>query len=141
MRTLTCSQMKSAVETILTSHGLIQEFQSNPEFAVRITNDPYLPLTIERHDSEVTVTHYIRENGDLIPDPDMAFEVLTDGSWYPVAIQLVTGHYRRASEIRDGKRFINQREVRDQISFSRMWAKKCSRSALCFRQSGANRLK
>ena len=63
------------------------------------------------------------QQGGLIPDPDMAFELLTDGSWYPVAIQFVTGHYRRASEIRDGKRFINPREVRDQISFSRMWAK------------------
>ena len=69
MRTLNCSQMKSAIETILTSHGLIQEFQSNPEFAVRITNDPYLPLAIERHGSEVTVTHYIKENGDLLDSP------------------------------------------------------------------------
>ena len=123
MRNLSCSQFKSTIERILGAHGLLQEFESNPEFAVRIKNDPYLPLAIERHGSEVTVTHYVTQNGDMIPDPDMAFERMADGSWYPVAIQFATGAYRRAMEVRDGKRFINPREVRDQISFSRMWAK------------------
>ena len=123
MRNLTCTQMKTAIEKILSSHGMLQEFQQNPEFAVRIKNEPYLPLTIERHDSQITITHYLIENGDMIPDPDMELEQLADGSWYPVAIQFVTGHYARAMEIRDGKRFVNPRQVRDQIQFSRMWAK------------------
>jgi len=123
MRTLSCSKMKSAIESILCSQGLIEEFGQNPDFAVRINNAPYLPLSIERHDSKVTVTHYVIENGDMIPDPDMEFDLLSDGSWYPVAIQFATGSYRRASEIRDGKRFVNRREVRDQIQFSRNWAK------------------
>ena len=138
MRTLTCSRMKLVVERILASHGLLEEFQQNPEFAVRIQNEPYLPLTIERHDSEITVTHYFKQNGDLIPDPDMAFELLNDGSWYPVAIQFATGHYRRAMEIRDGKRFVSPREVRDQICFSSMWAKNLE--AQCFTTGTAERI-
>jgi hypothetical protein len=96
MRTLTCSKMKSAIEWILCSHGLLEEFGWNPDFAVRIKNGPYLPLSIERHESKITVTHYVIENGDMIPDPDMEFELLSDGSWYPVAIQFATGSYHRA---------------------------------------------
>jgi hypothetical protein len=115
--------MKSAIEKILNAHGMLEEFQQNPEFAVRIKNGPYMPLTIERHDSQITVTHYLIENGDMILDPDMEFERLADGSWFPVAIQLVTGHYARAMEIRDGRRFVNPRQVREQIQFSRMWAR------------------
>lgn len=123
MRTLTCSQMKSAIERILRSHELLEDFQRNSEFAVRIKNGPYLPLTIERHESRITITHYFVQNGDLVPDPDMELEQLADGSWYPVAIQFATGHYRRAMEIREGKRFVNPREIREQVQFSRIWAR------------------
>lgn len=115
MRTLTCSKMKSAIERILCSHGMLEEFQRNPEFAVRIKNEPFQPLTIERHDSQITVTHYIKENGDMIPDPDMELKIMNDGSWCPVAIQFATGHYRRAMQ--------SPQQFRDQISFSTMWAK------------------
>lgn len=123
MRTLHCSQMKSSIERILRSHALPEKFQQSPDFAVRVTNAPHLPLTIERHGSQITVTHFVSENGDLIPDPDMEFERIDDGSWYPVAIQFATGTYRRAMEVRDGKRFVNPREVHDQIQFSRMRAR------------------
>ncbi len=123
MRTLTCTQMRSVVERILRSHKLLEDFRRDSEFAVRITNQPYMPLTIERHGSRITVTHYFMQNDDMVPDPDMESEQLADGSWYPVAIQFATGSYRRATEIRDGKRFVNPKEARDQIQFSRMWAR------------------
>jgi hypothetical protein len=122
MRNLSCSKMKSAIEKILRGHGLLEEFREGSEFAVRIQNEPYLPLTIERHDSQITVTHYFVQNGDMVADPDMEFELVAGETWIPVAIQFATGHYRRAMEIRDGKRFVNPREVREQIQFSRMWA-------------------
>jgi hypothetical protein len=115
MRTLTCSRMKSAIEKILGSHGLLQEFQQNSEFTVRIKNEPYMPLSIERHDSQITVTHYFVQNGDMVCDPDMEFKQLEDGSWCPIAIQLATGHYRRAEQ--------GPQQFRDQISFSSMWAR------------------
>ena len=53
----------------------------------------------------------------------MEFEILSEHVWYPVAIQFAIGTFRRAMEIRDGKKFINPREVREQIKFSAMWAR------------------
>jgi len=123
MRTLTCSKMTAAVERILCSHDLLRDFIASEDFAVRIANKPYMPLTIERHGNRVSLTHYFVQNGDLIPDPDMEFEIVTNHVWSPVAIQFSTGAYRRAMEIRDGKRFVNPRELRDQIKFSSIWAK------------------
>ena len=123
MKALTCSKMTAAIERILCSHDLLQEFMTSEDFAVRISNPPFMPLTIERHGKMVSVTHYFTQNGDLIPDPDMEFEIVADHVWSPVAIQFATGAYRRAMENRDGKRFVSAREIRDQISFSGMWAR------------------
>ena len=52
----------------------------------------------------------------------MEFEMISEHIWHPVAIQFATGAYRRAMEIRDGTKFVNPREVREQIKFSAMWA-------------------
>ena len=123
MKISTCATMTAAIERILCAHNLLEEFTWSEEFAVRITNAPYMPLTIERQGRSVTITHYFEQNGDLIPDPDMEFEIIADHLWVPVAIQFATGHYRRARETRDGQRFINPREAQDQIKFSKMWAK------------------
>jgi len=123
MRTLTCSKMKAAIEQILRSYNLLEAFQAGPEFAVRIKNDPYMPLTIECHDSQITVTHYLRENADLIPDPDMEFKRFDDNSWCPVAIQFASGHYRRAMH--------GPQEFRDQIKFSELWARNLIAQGFC----------
>jgi hypothetical protein len=123
MRTLTCSKMTAVIERILCSHDLLEDFMTSDDFAVRVTNPPFMPLTIERHANRVMLTHYFTQNGDVVPDPDMEFEIVADHIWSPVAIQFATGSYRRAMEIRDGKRFVNPREIRDQIQFSNMWAK------------------
>jgi hypothetical protein len=123
MRNFTCPAMTASIERILCAHNLLTDFMTSEDFAVRISNPPYMPLTIERHGKGVSVTHYYSQNGDLVPDPDMEFEIVTDHIWSPVAIQFATGHYRRAMELRDGKCFVNAREMREQIQFSRMWAR------------------
>lgn len=123
MPSFSSTQMRSAVLRILRAHGMLEAFTNSRDFAVRIHNVPYLPLTIERHGQDVSVTHYFTQNGDLVPDPDMAFELLHDGAWLPVSIQFATGMYCRASEVRDGKRFVNPRELRDQVRFSTTWAR------------------
>ncbi len=117
-----CKQMKKVIEQILAKQGKLQKFNSG-EFHIRIKNEPYMDLVVERHDKQVTITHYFEQNGDLIPDPDQEFIIGADGEWYPVAIQFATGHYVRAREWRDGKEFINFRECVDQAGFSRMWAR------------------
>lgn len=116
-----CTNMKAAIETILGSHGLLEAYQGG-ELAVRIRKEPFMPLSIERHGSQITVTHYFTQNGDLVPDPDMEFELIAD-TWHPVAIQLSTGHYRRAVEHHSGERLVYKREARNQVAFSSVWAK------------------
>ncbi len=123
MRNTTCAAMTAAIEKILCSLGVLQDFMSREEFAVRISNPPFMPLTIERHRNRVVVAHLFEQNGDLVPDPDQEFEIAADHTWIPVAIQHAIGTYHRAIEIRDGKRYANVREYRDQIQFSRMWAR------------------
>lgn len=119
MSKLTATTMKEVIEKILTSHGLIEQFNAREDFHVKIENEPYMPLTIEKHSRQVIVAHNYVQNGDLIPDPDMEFWIEQDGAWSPVAIQFATGHYRQCM---DGV-IINERERRDQVSFSNMWAR------------------
>jgi hypothetical protein len=128
--------MKTAIEKILTAHGLLKAFSANESYSVKIENKPYMPLSIEKHGNRVTVTHYFEQNGDLIPDPDMEFEVL-QGEWSPVAIQHAIGSYYRAVEFRDGKRFINPRQLRDQTSFPKMWARNLISQGFAKPASGA----
>lgn len=128
--------MKAAIEKILAAHGILEAFQGNEDFSAKIENSPYLPLCIERHGTQVTVTHYIVQNGDLIPDPDMEFEIL-NGEWAPVALQLAIGAYYRASEYREGKRFINPKQVRGQTKFARMWARNLISQGFAKPKSGA----
>lgn len=114
--------MKNAVEKILRSLGKLNDFQNGQEFHVRINNGPYMPLVIERHGSMATVSHYYEQNGDSVPDPDMEFRILPDGSWLPVAIQHNTGHYSRAIFEKDGKEYVRIQALKELKSFARMWA-------------------
>jgi hypothetical protein len=51
------------------------------QFHIKIENPPYMPLTIEgigtgpRKLPAVSVTHYGEQNGDLMRDPEMCFEM------------------------------------------------------------------
>ena len=118
------SRMRDSIEKIIAAHGKTAEFEQAEEFHLRIENPPFLPLSIERHGRTATVTHYYEQNGDLVPDPDMEFEITPDGRWLPVAIQFATGAYKRAITFdEDGRKLVNPRELRDQIEFSNMWAR------------------
>lgn len=114
--------MKTTIEKILAGLKLLDAFTSNEDYFVKIESQGYMPLSIEKHGSQIIISHYYEQNGDLVPDPDMEFEVI-EGEWSPVAIQHSTGHYYRAVEYRDGKRFVSRSQLRDQRQFARMWAR------------------
>jgi hypothetical protein len=114
--------MKAAIEKILKGLNLLEAFTSNTDYYVKIENKGYMPLSIEKHGSQVTIAHYFEHGGDLIADPDMEFEVI-EGEWSPVAIQHSTGHYFRAVEYRDGKKFVSRNQLRDQRQFARLWGR------------------
>ncbi len=94
MKKLSSKQMQKSIEKILKALNVYDKFMSNPHTYVKISNGSYMPLVIEKHDSHIMLTHYFEQNGDLVPDPDMEFQISEDG-WYPVAIQFAIGTYRR----------------------------------------------
>ena len=114
--------MKTAIEKILTGLKLLAAFTSNEDYYVKIESSGYMPLSIEKHGTQITIAHYFEQCGDLIADPDMEFEII-EGEWSPVAIQHSTGHYFRAVEYRDGKKFVSRSQLRDQRQFARMWGR------------------
>lgn len=117
--------MKTAIEQILSALGQLEAFKSSREFAIKIENSPFMPLSIERHGDHITVTHYFEQNGELVPDPDMEFLELKSGrhDWIPIAIQQSTGSYCRAGVNVDGTWKFNAKTMRELESFSRMWAR------------------
>lgn len=116
--------MKSAIEKILSAYGILEAFQTAHDYSVKIENEGYMPLCIEKHGSQITVTHYFEAEGDLIADPDMEFTTEIDpAEWIPVAIQHSTGSYHRALiKDEDGWK-VSQKQLRDQRYFSIVWAR------------------
>ena len=114
--------MKTAIEKILKGLKLLEAFTSNEDYYVKIESSGYMPLSIEKHCSQITIAHYFTQGDEIIADPDMEFEVI-EGEWSPVAIQHSTGHYFRAVEYRDGKKFVSRSQLRDQQKFARMWGR------------------
>lgn len=118
-----CSVFRQQIESILKKHNLIESFNLQKEFHAKFQSKSFLPLVVERHGQFVSVTHYFEHNGELIPDPDMELLIGGDGEWYPVAIQFSTGHYARSGYWSGDMELISTREFREQISFSKVWAK------------------
>jgi hypothetical protein len=123
MTSFGCKKMRAVVEQILKGRGQFEEFQKGEDFHLIIENQPFMPLVIEKHGQSISVTHYLETNGDLIPDPDLELIIGADGEWYPVALQFCTGLYRRARFWKDGKEFVNPKEMADQRYFSNIWAR------------------
>jgi hypothetical protein len=81
----------------------------------------------------VSVAHYYEQNGDLVADPEMTFEVVPDdgptgwrsGMWFPVTFEMPgVGVYRRATwRDEDGRVMVNPRERADQAEFARVWGR------------------
>ena len=71
--------------------SLIRLMQGNPH--LRIENEPFMPLTIERIDENLRLSavrmdvyslcHYYIQHGDLMQDPEMCFLVSVNGTGDP----------------------------------------------------------
>src|ERR1700690_4298886 len=65
-----------------------------PSTSRELDNSPgvFMPVCVEHlYDCELgsifSVTHYYEQNGDLVPDPDMAFLRDRNGEWYLMTFQ------------------------------------------------------
>ena len=71
------------VAQFLHEAGLAQKVMGDESFHLKIENEPYLPLVIEAHgvggDRQLYLTHYREQNGDLIHDGEMIFEIKERG--------------------------------------------------------------
>lgn len=93
--------------------------------ARRIDNAPgvYMAVSVDRiGENTYAVAHRFEQNGDLVPDPDMEFVVIS-GAVVPTAIDQAYG-YRRTVEHEDGQniRFL-PRAQRELATFANLWMK------------------
>ena len=61
--------IKSAIEKILTQHALLEAFNANQDYYVKIENAPFMPLCIEKHGDRVSIAHHFEQAGDLLDSP------------------------------------------------------------------------
>ncbi|MDR3723953.1 MAG: hypothetical protein P4K83_05625 [Terracidiphilus sp.] len=104
-----------------------------PALYLKIENPPYMALVIEAapepgplHASVLSVTHYGEQNGDLMRDPEMCFELTN-----PLGMGwTMTPHYFRNDYIgveqysrsNDGKNYlVHPGLFRQHESFARVW--------------------
>ncbi len=115
----TPSAMKAVIDDILAQHQLKSVFESATDFHLRIENEPYMQLVIERHDNELSVAHYYTENGDAMRDPELTFDLR---SWLPTSItQDPLAHYACLTDVPSGPRRIHL--ANDLKSFATIWAR------------------
>lgn len=93
----------------------------------------FMPLSIERLSSGISfgpiqadiysLTHYFKQNGDLVPDPDMTFAVShsNNSSIWALSYQDQFGYQEGIFQDSNGVWKINKRIQRDHASFASMW--------------------
>ena len=111
---------QTAVEEVLKAHGLLEKFQSQTDFHMRLKKEPYEPLVIERHGELISVAHYFEQDGDLIADPDVEMHF---PDWTPTAIQMKNGSYTQKFVERDGKTYVNMKFDPSVRPLLAMWAR------------------
>lgn len=111
---------QSTIEGLLAAHGLLEAFQQNDSFHVRLDQPGYERLVIERHGDLISVAHYYEQNGDLVPDPDVELHYPT---WVPTAITQAFGGYRPKFLERDGQTYVDTRFHKEVSAFLVLWAR------------------
>jgi hypothetical protein len=109
------------IEQILKSLG-------NPQHC-RIESQGFMPLSIERIGRgpndlpAVSVCHYGEQNGDLMRDPEVCFEVAADGRWHPYYYRNDYAGYEQEVYFTSegGQQMIRLHVKRDLQSFARLW--------------------
>lgn len=113
------------VQKIIDLRGGLEALKQRP---IRLQVPGFMRLVIEhvgtgpRGGDLVSVAHYGEQNGDLMRDSEIVFEVIA-GQWQPIEIQQdYVGSYRRACWVgEDGKVHVRPAEVRDIQAFARVW--------------------
>lgn len=106
-----------------------------PTNHIKIVNGSWMPLTIEEIGEgphgypAISVCHYYEQQGDLMRDPEMCFEIVPDIAtgklrMYPYSFRNDgVGAIREVYGLNDQGRAVtvNLREKKDEASFARLW--------------------
>lgn len=78
-----------------------------PDFHAHVKNPPYIDLVIEHLEDKLYFTHYREQNGDLILDGEMVYQINPDGTlkFVETAVLDHRGYEHRAPDIRFGNTF------------------------------------
>jgi hypothetical protein len=96
---------------------------------IKLENEPFMALVIEYVGEGpdglplVSVAHYFEQNGDLMSDPEMEFQVDGAGGMHPVSFtQHSLGLYRVARwRDEEGRVMCRPKLAKDLASFARTW--------------------
>jgi hypothetical protein len=127
-------EMKNAARIVALNGGLAKL----AERPIRIDLEGYDRLCIEHVGPSLvdglvslSVAHYFEQNGDLMSDPEMTFDVnpgddkqfgWLSGTWRPSSItQSPLGVYREAVFLDGGRVMIRPRLIAELKEFARMW--------------------
>lgn len=116
------TKFQITIESLLKKFNKLTALKNNVEFYLKLENDPYMDLVIERQGRIILVGHYRKQNGDLISDPVLAFYMLPNGDWFPWRIEQVFGDTIIARERADGKLEWWRDRYNDFVSFAAMFA-------------------
>ena len=67
------------VGKFLNDAGLAEAVMADEQFYLRIDNQPYQPLSVERQGNQLMLTHYAQQGGDKFIDTEMVFNLRDDG--------------------------------------------------------------
>lgn len=86
-------QLEKRILRFLRNAGIEQEVMTSKEFHLRIENEPFIPLVVERQADELYLTHYLTQNGDMFIDSEMVFRVRGEGQieFKETAVQSLRG--------------------------------------------------
>lgn len=68
------------IAKLLEQAGLAEEVLKGEDFHLKVANEPYTPLVIERHSRHLYLTHYLEQNGDTFVDSEMVLRIANNGS-------------------------------------------------------------
>ncbi len=96
-------QLEKRILRFLRNAGIEQEVMTSQEFHLRIENEPFIPLVVERQGNELYLTHYLTQNGDMFIDSEMVFRVRGEGhvEFKETAVQSLRGG---ESRLPDGRK-------------------------------------
>ncbi|WP_155523992.1 DUF6908 domain-containing protein [Nodosilinea nodulosa] len=86
-------QLEKRILRFLRNAGIEQDVMTSQDFHLRIENEPFIPLVVERQGDELYLTHYLTQNSDMFIDSEMVFRVQGEGriEFKETAVQSLRG--------------------------------------------------